>query len=219
MTDFTVDELDESLLQLLPELLTPQRPAIRPSRSRSRRTTSRQSSANSNTSSTGHRQLSSNDNISGTELTENNGHISASEQTVQQPVHSIPECHDQFPASSPPRSDDSCPIPRSNTAPVKFRVPIRRSNSVYTTTFSFKIKPRNKVTRSSSIGSTHAPLRIKVLVVRMSVCLFTFLFHCLHVCLSVSPSTDYSGNFFKAYCKPSFIIHYQSITKVICAII
>lgn len=191
MTDYTAAELDDSLLSLLPELLPPQRPAIRPSRpaSRPRRSafsnkqSSSQVSSDLSTDTVSLPVVSNGDTHPTSHC--NNRHDTVylppkSKETLpadeEHPSHDDPlsitsqheDNEDRFPVTvhSPTSSPVlQSPAHRSPSSPKQFRIPIRRrasSAAVYTTTFAFKIKSRNKMGRSTSIGSASSPLRFKV---------------------------------------------------------
>ena len=192
MADYTAAELDDSLLALLPELLPPQRPAIRPSRpaSRPRRSafSNKQSSKGSPTSTEESTDTATVPTVSSSDVqptSQCKDRYSSldlppkSKETL--PTHKQTSYDDPLSSNSQPEVDyDTFPVEvrsptssptllspahRTPSSPKQFRIPIRRrasSAAVYTTTFAFKIKPRNKVGRSTSIGSASSPLRFKV---------------------------------------------------------
>ena len=202
MADYTAAELDDSLLALLPELLPPQRPAIRPSRpaSRPRRSafSNRQSPKGSapteqSTDTTAPPVVSSGDVQPISQCNTRYDSLDLpprSKETL--PKHEQTSYDDPLSYSQPEVNEDTFPVEvrspttsptllspahRTPSSPKQFRIPIRRrasSAAVYTTTFAFKIKSRNKVGRSTSIGSASSPLRFKV----------DMLSVCMYVCLS-----------------------------------
>ena len=186
MADYTAAELDDSLLALLPELLPPQRPAIRPSRPASR---PRRSAFSNKQSSKGSPSEKSTDTATVPVISSGDVQLTSqckdryssldlppkSKETL--PTHKQTSYDDPLSSNSQPEVDEDTfpvevrsptllsPAHRTPSSPKQFRIPIRRrasSAAVYTTTFAFKIKPRNKVGRSTSIGSASSPFRFKV---------------------------------------------------------